>query len=150
VTRSLKIAAIVTITTFFFGSGSISSLRTADARCDAVPAPGNSHRIPVDKNLSGNFSRDFSPAIVDSVAAAAPANGYKPIGTATINGKRFVVFASQDAAAHNYDPGDGHGFVDVFDKDGKLIRRLAALEHSDSNWETFEYVPVPADFKSHH
>jgi hypothetical protein len=142
VTRSLKIAAFATIATFFFGSGSLSSVRTADARCNAVPASASGHPIAVD--------RHFSPAVVDSVAAAAPTNGYKPIGTATINGRRFVVFASQDAAQHNYDPGDGHGFVDVFDKDGKLIRRLAALEHSDSNWETFEYVPVPtAESKSH-
>jgi hypothetical protein len=125
---TIKIAAIASLSTLLLVSGTVS------------PCPFSSHATskPVhDFNLGRS-----APKPEAEMPVTSPEDGYKPIGKATIDGKPFLVFASQDGSKHDEQAAEGHGLVDVFDSRGRLIRRFAALERADSHWETFEYIPV--------
>jgi uncharacterized protein (TIGR03118 family) len=59
---------------------------------------------------------------------------YAPFGIQTIGSQLYVTFALQDAAKHDDVAGFGHGFVDVFNTDGTLARRLIAGGVLNSPW----------------
>ncbi len=71
---------------------------------------------------AGNFKDPGIPA------------GYAPFGIANIGGNLFVTYALQNAQKHDDVAGQGHGFVDVFDTDGHLLRRLASRGPLNSPW----------------
>jgi uncharacterized protein (TIGR03118 family) len=77
----------------------------------------------------------FTPASTDGgfVDPDLPA-GYAPFGIANIDGDLFVSYAKQDDARHDDVAGAGHGFVDVFDTDGHLLRRFASRGPLNSPW----------------
>jgi uncharacterized protein (TIGR03118 family) len=77
----------------------------------------------------------FTPATTDGhfMDPGIPA-GYAPFGIANINGDLFVTYAQQNAQKHDDVAGRGHGFVDVFDTDGHLLRRLVSRGPLDSPW----------------
>jgi len=60
--------------------------------------------------------------------------GYAPFNVANIDGDLFVTYALQNAAKHDDVAGRGHGFVDVFDTDGHLLRRFASRGPLNSPW----------------
>jgi uncharacterized protein (TIGR03118 family) len=60
--------------------------------------------------------------------------GFAPFGIQNIDGALFVTYAKQNAAKHDDVAGPGNGFVDVFDTDGKLLRRLASRGPLNSPW----------------
>jgi uncharacterized protein (TIGR03118 family) len=60
--------------------------------------------------------------------------GYAPFGIQNINGNLIVTYAKQDAQKHDDAAGPGRGFVDAFDTDGKLLRRLASRGALNSPW----------------
>lgn len=60
--------------------------------------------------------------------------GYAPFGIQNIGGNLYVTFALQNAAKHDDVSGPGHGFVDVFDTSGKMIRRLISRGQLNSPW----------------
>jgi uncharacterized protein (TIGR03118 family) len=72
--------------------------------------------------VTGNFSDPNLPA------------GYAPFNIENIGGKLYVTYALQDAAGHDDVAGAGHGFVDVFDLNGNLQKRLIAGGALDSPW----------------
>lgn len=80
----------------------------------------NSHFHQV--HLSGSFKDANLP------------HGYAPFGIANINGRIIVTYALQDAAKHDDVAGPGHGFVDVYDTSGHLLRRLASRGTLNSPW----------------
>jgi uncharacterized protein (TIGR03118 family) len=61
-------------------------------------------------------------------------HGYAPFGIANIDGDLFVTYAQQDKQKHDDEAGNGHGFVDVFDTDGHLLRRFASRGTLNSPW----------------
>ena len=77
----------------------------------------------------------FTPAATDGnfKDPGIPA-GYAPFGIANIDGDLFVTYAKQNAQKHDDVAGQGHGFVDVFDTDGHLLRRLVSRGPLDSPW----------------
>ena len=77
----------------------------------------------------------FTPATTDGnfKDPGIPA-GYAPFGIANIGGDLYVTYAKQNAQKHDDVAGPGHGFVDVFDTDGHLLRRLASRGPLDSPW----------------
>jgi hypothetical protein len=89
----------------------------------------------VDKSLAG------------VLAQAAP--GSKPLRVSKIDDHLYVVFGSANDTKRDEQTGSNRGYLDVFDSHGNLVRRLSAIEHSDSGWELNEYVPVPADTVAH-
>ena len=67
------------------------------------------------------------------VDPALPA-GYAPFGIANFGGRLFVSYALQDHARHDDVAGPGHGFIDVYSRDGQLLQRLAQGGELNSPW----------------
>lgn len=73
--------------------------------------------------LAGNFTDPNLPA------------GYTPFNIQNLGGKLFVTYALTDANNPKEDsPGAGNGFVDVFDLNGNLERRLVSHGVLNSPW----------------
>ena len=109
-------------------------------------------------NGTGNFlyATDFHNARIDVFdtgfhpmtmpgAFADPAIpvGFAPFGIQNLNGDLYVTYAKQDANAEDNVSGPGLGFVDVFDANGHLIRRVATRGHLDAPWGL---TVAPANF----
>ena len=77
----------------------------------------------------------FTPVTTDGgfVDPNLPA-GYAPFGIANIDGDLFVTYALQNDLKHDDVSGPGHGFVDVFDTDGHLLRRFSSRGSLNSPW----------------
>jgi uncharacterized protein (TIGR03118 family) len=60
--------------------------------------------------------------------------GYAPFGIRNIGGMLYVTYALQDSAAHDDVAGAGHGFVDIFDLNGVLQKRLISGGALNSPW----------------
>lgn len=60
--------------------------------------------------------------------------GYAPFNIVSIDGDLFVSYAKQNADKKDDVKGPGHGFVDVFDTDGHLLRRFASRGPLNSPW----------------
>jgi len=70
------------------------------------------------------------------------APGYAPLGSIEVNGDSFPVKKREP-----YGPTVSSlrgGFADVFDQDGRLVRRYVAIEHSDGSWQLMRYLRRPA------
>jgi uncharacterized protein (TIGR03118 family) len=72
--------------------------------------------------LSGNFTDPNLPL------------GFAPFNIENINGQLFVTYAKQDGTGHDDVAGAGNGFVDVFDLQGKFVKRLVSNGPLNSPW----------------
>ncbi len=83
-----------------------------------------------------NLVRSFTDQALatDCPIAGPPAQCFAPFGIQNINGNLFVTFALQNAQHHDDVGGPGNGFVDIFDTEGHLIRRLASHGTLNSPW----------------
>jgi uncharacterized protein (TIGR03118 family) len=90
------------------------------------------------------FDQDFRP-VVRSGSFQDPnlPDGYAPFNIQNVNNLLFVTYARQSGDGRDDTPGAGHGFVDVYDTDGTLIRRFASQGALNSPWAL---APAPADF----
>ena len=81
------------------------------------------------------FDNKYQPVATDGGFndPSIPA-GYAPFGIQNINGDLFVTYANQNSAKHDDVAGPGHGFVDIFDTDGHLLRRFASRGSLNSPW----------------
>jgi uncharacterized protein (TIGR03118 family) len=82
-------------------------------------------------HLEGDFQDPFLPA------------GYAPFGIQDIRGFIVVTYALQNAAKHDDVGGAGHGFIDVYTKQGFLVKRL--VSHCDLN-SPWGLALAPGDF----
>jgi uncharacterized protein (TIGR03118 family) len=62
------------------------------------------------------------------------ARGYAPFGIQNLGGRIAVTYAKQDADRHDDVPGQGHGFVDLFDTSGHFLVRVATHGQLNSPW----------------
>jgi uncharacterized protein (TIGR03118 family) len=69
-------------------------------------------------------------AFVDSQIPA----GFAPFNIQNLGGSLYVSYARQDAAHHDDVPGQGSGYVDVYDLNGLLLSRLIAGGPLNSPW----------------
>lgn len=60
--------------------------------------------------------------------------GFAPFNIVNISGQLYVTYAKQDADAHDDVPGIGNGFIDIFNPDGKLVKRLVSRGILNSPW----------------
>jgi uncharacterized protein (TIGR03118 family) len=60
--------------------------------------------------------------------------GYAPFNIQFLNGMLYVTYAKQDATMHDDVPGHGRGFVDIFDTDGHLVKRLIKRGELNAPW----------------
>src|SRR5258706_12629317 len=91
------------------------------------------------------FNRKFRPVALKRGAFTdtnLPA-GYAPFNITNIGGQLYVTYALQDAAAHDDAAGPRHGFIDIYQTDGTLVKRLASRGSLDSPWGT---VQAPHNF----
>ncbi len=72
------------------------------------------------------FDSSFHPVTLAAGAFTDPnlPAGYAPFNIANLGGQLYVAYALQDAAKHDDVAGFGHGFVDVYDVNGVLLKRL--------------------------
>ncbi len=79
------------------------------------------------------FDSNFK--LVNSFTDPNVPNGYAPFGIQSNGGNLlYVTFALQNAQKHDDVAGPGHGFVDVFDTSGNMIRRLISRGRLNSPW----------------
>jgi uncharacterized protein (TIGR03118 family) len=69
--------------------------------------------------------------------------GYAPFNVANIDGNLYVTYALQDADAHDDVGGPRHGFIDIYNTSGALIKRFASRGSMDSPWAV---VAAPESF----
>ncbi len=86
-----------------------------NARIDVVPASG----APA---LSGMFTDPTLPA------------GFAPFNVQQLGGQLYVTYAMQDAARQRDVAGAGNGYVDIFNLNGVLQRRLVSQGALNSPW----------------
>jgi len=90
------------------------------------------------------FAADFGNGVVSAYDASfhkvnsftdpnLPAN-YVPFNVQSLNGDLFVTFALREPGADDETHGKGLGFVDVFDQNGHLIRRLISNGKLNAPW----------------
>ena len=79
------------------------------------------------------YDKNF--ALVNSFTDANMAAGFAPFGIAAINGKLYVSYAKQKAPDNkDDDAGLGNGFIDIFNPDGSLVKRLVSNGVLNSPW----------------
>jgi uncharacterized protein (TIGR03118 family) len=98
------------------------------------------------QNVSGNFiyATNFRFGTVEmfnakfklvkSFTDTTVPTGFAPFGIQNISGKLYVTFALQNAAKHDDVAGPGNGFVDIFDTNGNMIKRLISHGVLNSPW----------------
>jgi len=79
------------------------------------------------------FDTGFHPVPAGFSDPALPA-GYAPFGIRNLGGTIYVTYALQDADAEDDVAGVGHGFVDAYDLQGNLLRRVASGGRLNSPW----------------
>ncbi|HEX7736735.1 MAG TPA: TIGR03118 family protein [Ktedonobacteraceae bacterium] len=78
------------------------------------------------------FNENFE--LVHTIVDPTLPFGYAPFGIQDIGGNLYVTFALRDSARHDDVAGPGHGFVDVFSTQGRLLRRLISHGRLNSPW----------------
>jgi len=114
---------------------------------NSLPAPGAVYKgLAIGSTATGDriYAANFRGGAVDAFngnyAPAGsftdpkiPAN-YAPFNVQNLGGVLYVTFAMRDATGHDDIAGQGHGFVDAFDTNGNLLRRLVSHGRLDSPW----------------
>lgn len=80
----------------------------------------NSSLVPA--AVVGAFVDPFLPA------------GYAPFNIQNIGGNLYITYALQDGTKSGDVSGPGNGYVDVFDTDGNLVKRLISAGSLNSPW----------------
>ena len=81
------------------------------------------------------FDSLFAPAtLAGSFTDPTMPSGFAPFNIQNLLGNLYVTYAKQNAAGHDDVPGPGNGFVDVFDLNGNLVRRLISNGALNSPW----------------
>ena len=95
------------------------------------------------------FDRAFAPAgdrLAGQFVDRDLPSGYAPFGIQNIDGNLYVTFAVQGAEQKDDLRGPGHGVVDVFDTDGRLLSRFAGHGRLNSPWGV---ARIPFGFGAH-
>jgi uncharacterized protein (TIGR03118 family) len=75
----------------------------------------------------------FAPILPGAFVDAAVPTGYAPFNVQNFGGSLYVTYALRGPNGDDV-AGAGHGFIDVFDTNGKLLRRLANGGVLNSPW----------------
>ena len=80
------------------------------------------------------FSATWDPILTNKFQDPSIPADYAPFGIQTIGSTVYVTYALQDEDGEDDVAGVGHGFVNAFDVDGNLIRRVASRGPLNSPW----------------
>lgn len=129
-------------------SGWNPSVGVASATNPANAAsPGPVYKgIAMGNNGVGNelYTADFTKGTIDmfnssfvydgSLSDTTVDPGFSPFNVANIVGKLYVSYAKVKAGTHDDEAGAGNGFIDVFNLDGTLDKRLVSHGALNSPW----------------
>src|ERR1700730_5077636 len=133
--KALKTTLITSIGAFLIGTVSPApQLPTSTKVVNSSIKPGNALVSSVGLPLA-RVARAYGDP-------DAPA-GYSPLGVAKINGRRVKLYLFQNGAKLNDAAGQGHGFGDVFDRAGHLIRCFVFRENLNSPPQIIELFFMP-------
>jgi uncharacterized protein (TIGR03118 family) len=103
--------------------------------------------LALGSNASGNllFATNFNAGTIDvfdksfhrvnlSFTDPRLPTGFAPFGIRNIGGSLYVTYAMQNDEKHDDVAGPGNGFIDVFDTNGNLLRRLVSGGALNSPW----------------
>jgi uncharacterized protein (TIGR03118 family) len=139
-------------TRFIFATegGTIDAWSSGTSAVNKVAVDGAEFKgLAIGNNGSGNFlyATNFSTGNIDVFDSSfAPASltgsfmdptipaGYRPFNVQNLGGQLYVTYALRDPVTGDDVGGPGHGFVDVFDLNGNLLRRVASMGPLDSPW----------------
>jgi uncharacterized protein (TIGR03118 family) len=81
------------------------------------------------------FDDHFAPVTLPGafVDRGLPA-GFAPFNVQELRGRLYVTYAKQDAAAEDDVKGPGLGFVDVYNTQGRLLKRLVSQGNLNAPW----------------
>jgi uncharacterized protein (TIGR03118 family) len=102
----------------------------------AIASSGGSDNLFATNFHSGmvdQFDSSFHP-VRSFTDPSLVSKHYAPFGIATINGQLYVTFAKQKKDRHDDAAGAHRGFIDVFDTNGNLVKRLVSRGKLDSPW----------------
>lgn len=82
------------------------------------------------------YDSSFKPVTLPAGAFSDPTipAGFAPFGLQALNGNIYVSYARQDAEKRDDVPGPGLGYVNVFDPNGQLIRRVVSQGALNAPW----------------
>jgi uncharacterized protein (TIGR03118 family) len=126
----------------------VNNFQTAVYKGMALATAGGANYIYAANFFAGTvdvFDTNFAPhsfganAFVDSSIPS----GFAPFNIQLIGSNLIVTYAKQDAQKHDDMAGPGNGYVDVYDTQGNLLRRLPHIIQMNSPWAI---VQAPANF----
>jgi uncharacterized protein (TIGR03118 family) len=105
----------------------------------ALSAGGNGNLLyaaDFHNNKVDVFDSSFKPVMLSPGAFSDPAlpADFAPFGIQAINGDIYVAYARQDAQKEDEVAGKGLGYIDVFDPNGKLIKRVVSQGALNAPW----------------
>jgi uncharacterized protein (TIGR03118 family) len=117
--------AVTTPDAAYFG------LALAVGRKHALLYAADFHGAKIDV-FDEHFDRvDLQPGAFTDPALPA---GFAPFNVQELGGKIYVAYAKQDEEAEDEVPGPGLGYVDVYDKAGRLLKRLVSQGALNAPW----------------
>jgi uncharacterized protein (TIGR03118 family) len=138
-----------TISAWNESAGTSAVLIIDNSRIPNAPLGAVYKGLALGVNKSGNllFATNFRAATVEVYDGnfkpttttggfkdpAIPA-GYAPFGIHNLDGDLIVTYALQDRSKHDNLAGPGRGYVDAFDTDGNLLKRLATQGGLNAPW----------------
>lgn len=85
-------------------------------------------------NKIRNCPEGYSTTFEDGGSPSVP-NDYAPFNIVNIHDKLYVTYAKRNRSDKRYDlPGAGNGYINIFDHDGKFIKRFASRGSLNSPW----------------
>jgi uncharacterized protein (TIGR03118 family) len=103
----------------------------------AIAGTGESARLYAANFGTGTvdvFDRLFAPVATGGFVDASLPAGYAPFNVQNVGGNIVVTYALKNPATGKDLAGAGHGFVDVYDANGVLLRRVASEAVLNSPW----------------
>ena len=80
--------------------------------------------------------------VENEVAYDRPKFEYAPLASMKIDNDFFAVMVDQTGTIQAAISGTGFG--EVYDQKGRLVRRYAAVEDTNSSWELMEFIRLPS------
>jgi hypothetical protein len=134
--KSIKYTLMISIVAFLMGASSSLFGATEILRAlNRIPGVLSAHREPIGRD---NPAQVLPPAA--STASLAPVVAADRV---TRSGDKLFSENADEAPERDDVTNQGSGYGDVFDSDGHLLWRFAALERQNSQWTILRYFSEP-------